>query len=875
MEKKPDSEISAIFQKPPPSMPLHNKSGNKYYDFLKNIHDGCFELDLTGKFVFFNDSVCRITGYSSDDLMEMSYREYTDEKTAKKVFKEYNKVFTTGEPSHGFSWSITRKDGTARYIETSVSLQKDLDGKPIGFIGIVNDVTERRRSEELLKQSEEKYRLLAEHTKDGVWITDLNLKVTYISPSIAKLLGWTVEEIEQLPLDKRFTPASLKKAIDFYSVELPKALAASPDYTLEKTLDLEFVAKDGHTVWVECMFSLIRDKNGDPLSILGEGRDITERKQMEEAMRYSEEKFKLAFQNSPNAMSLSRLRDGRYEDVNDAYANGLGYERDELIGRTSSDINLWVDTADRDAIIRKIMENGKVADHELRYRHRNGDIRWGITSASIIQIGQESYLLTQNQDITEKILIEKALREKENIFQGITHNLPGIIFQFYAKDTGEYGISYLSEPMAEFAEIILKEEKENLDAVFPEFFSRIHKDDQERFLESIKSVTETMNRWNFEGRVFIRSGKMIWFQGLSIPTRLEDRVIFDGIILNITERKQAEARQKQSEEKYRLLADNLTDAIFTMDMNLNYTYASPSIYNIVGYTAEEGMNMNVAQTVEPETLQWFAEIFADEMETEKRPDRDLKRSRVLEYQHIRKDGTKVWVETKLSFLRDEKNTAVGMIGVLRDITERKQAEENLQKTMESLRKAVGTTIQVLVSALEARDPYTSGHQSRVANLARTIATEMGLVHDKIEGIRMAGTIHDIGKLSIPAEILTKPTKLTNLEFSLIKEHSKIGYEMLKDVESPWNLAEIVHQHHERMNGSGYPRKLKGNEILLEARILAVADVVEAMATHRPYRPSLGIAAALDEIEKNKGILYDANVADACLKLFKEKNYQLA
>jgi len=122
---------------------------------------------------------------------------------------------------------------------------------------------------------------------------------------------------------------------------------------------------------------------------------------------------------------------------------------------------------------------------------------------------------------------------------------------------------------------------------------------------------------------------------------------------------------------------------------------------------------------------------------------------------------------------------------------------------------------------------------------------------------------------------TKPTKLTNLEFSLIKEHPRCGYEMLKDVESPWALAEIVHQHHERINGSGYPRKLKGNEILLEARILAVADVVEGMATHRPYRPSLGIAAALDEIEKNKGILYDANVADACLKLFKEKNYQLA
>jgi HD-GYP domain-containing protein (c-di-GMP phosphodiesterase class II) len=151
---------------------------------------------------------------------------------------------------------------------------------------------------------------------------------------------------------------------------------------------------------------------------------------------------------------------------------------------------------------------------------------------------------------------------------------------------------------------------------------------------------------------------------------------------------------------------------------------------------------------------------------------------------------------------------------------------------------------------------------------------MGLDKDRIEGIRMASIIHDIGKLSIPVEILTKPTKLTDLEFSLIKEHAQSGYEMLKDVESPWPLADIVLQHHERINGSGYPRKLKKDKIIIEARIMAVADVVEAMASHRPYRASLGIEVALEEIEKNKGILYDETVANACLRLFRGKGYQL-
>jgi HD-GYP domain-containing protein (c-di-GMP phosphodiesterase class II) len=189
--------------------------------------------------------------------------------------------------------------------------------------------------------------------------------------------------------------------------------------------------------------------------------------------------------------------------------------------------------------------------------------------------------------------------------------------------------------------------------------------------------------------------------------------------------------------------------------------------------------------------------------------------------------------------------------------------------------AFGATIQVMISAVEARDPYSAGHQLRSANLACAIAAEMGLDPGKMDGVRMAGSIYDIGNLSIPAEILAKPAKLTNREFLLVKEHASSGYQILKDGEFPWPLAQIVYQHHERMDGSGYPKNLKGEQILMEARILAVSDVVESMASNRPHRPALGIKTALEEIEGNKGILYDAMVADACLKLFREKGYQLS
>lgn len=183
-------------------------------------------------------------------------------------------------------------------------------------------------------------------------------------------------------------------------------------------------------------------------------------------------------------------------------------------------------------------------------------------------------------------------------------------------------------------------------------------------------------------------------------------------------------------------------------------------------------------------------------------------------------------------------------------------------------------IRVMVSIVEMRDPYTASHQKRVADLAHALTTEMGLLKWEIDGIHMAASIHDIGKISVPAEILSKPSRLNKNEFDMIKEHPQVGYNILKEIAFPWPVAQIVLQHHERLDGSGYPQKLSAEEIILEARILSVADVVEAMASHRPYRSTLGIDMALEEISKNRGVFYDTKVVDACLKLFYEKGFKL-
>lgn len=211
--------------------------------------------------------------------------------------------------------------------------------------------------------------------------------------------------------------------------------------------------------------------------------------------------------------------------------------------------------------------------------------------------------------------------------------------------------------------------------------------------------------------------------------------------------------------------------------------------------------------------------------------------------------------------------------MVRDITEKKNAQKRLKQSLDKLQKITRDVIKAMTTMVEKKDPYTAGHQQRVSRLANEMAKEMQLPERQIEGIRIAALVHDIGKIAVPTEILSKPGKISECEFNIIKTHSQVGYDILKEIDFPWPVAEAVLQHHERMDGSGYPGGLSGEDIIIEARILSVADVVEAMASHRPYRKAHGIEKALEEISRNKGTLYDKEVVEACLKLFLEKKFK--
>jgi PAS domain S-box-containing protein len=454
-----------------------------------------------------------------------------------------------------------------------------------------------RREKDGLKKSEELYARLIAAVPDIIVHMDLNGQILFVNELGLRVSGYARAELIGQNMLSIIVPEDREKAARNTMLMTERRLGPQ-EYRL--------ILKNGRRLLFEVNGDLLRNEEGSPYGMVQICRDITDRRQTEDALTRSEEKFRKAFCTSPDSININRLEDGMYVSINPGFTRIMGYAEEEIIGKSSIEYNIWANIEDRQRLVAGLKRDGEVINLEAAFRTKNGGIRYGLMSASIIGLDR------------------------------IPH------------------------------------------------------------------------------------------------------------ILSIT----------------------------------------------------------------------------------------------------------------------------------RDITDRKRAEEELERTLQSLRKAFGATVQVMVAAVEARDPYTAGHQIRSADLARAIAMEMGLAEDESDGIRMAGSIHDIGKLSIPAEILTKPTELTEIEFSLIKEHSRRGYEMLRNVESPWPLAQIVYQHHERMDGSGYPRNLKGDDILIEARIMAVADVVESMASYRPYRPALGIGPALEEIEKSKGILYDHAVADACLRLFRKRGYQL-
>ena len=365
-----------------------------------------------------------------------------------------------------------------------------------------------------------------------------------------------------------------------------------------------------------------------------------------------------------------------------------------------------------------------------------------------------------------------------------------------------------------------------------------------------------------------KDGSTVYAEIRTYPATIAGRTIVLGIARDITERKKTEEKLRESEEKFKSISASAQDAILMMDHRGRVSYWNRAAERIFGYTADEALGQDIHEWLAPES---FRAVSLEHLNRFKETGQGSALGRIIELEAVRKDGVRIPIELSLSAVKLQSEWHA--IGIVRDISERLKGKKQLEESLQRLRKTMDAIIQAVSLTIDMRDPYTSDHQRRVAQLAPAIAAEMGLSADQIESIRVASLIHDMGKFAVPSEILSKPGRLDDAELQLIREHPKTGFDILSKIDLPGKIAQIVYQHHERMDGTGYPRGLAGQDILPEARVLAVAEAVEAMTSYRPYRPALGVEKALEEIARTKGILFDPDVVEACLKVFAIKRFE--
>jgi PAS domain S-box-containing protein/putative nucleotidyltransferase with HDIG domain len=749
-------------------------------------------------------------------------------------------------------------------------------------------VREKRR-EEVLRESEERFRRIFEEGPLGMAMSDPYFHFIRANAALCRMLGYTEKELTSLTFKEITHPDHVNGDTE----SLKKLLHGDiPFYRTEK----RYVRKDKQVVWGEVTVSAIRDGDGQFQYFLAMVEDITPRKKANGDVRENEEKYRMLFESANDAIFLMDFE--QFIDCNSNTLDMFGCgKKGDVVGHSPWDYSPEKQPDGRDSR-EKAREHITAAldgkPQRFLWQHcRKDRTRFDaeVSLTSLVLAGKK-HLLAVVRDITGRTQAERLQNAVYQISQAADRSVS--LDDLYR--SVHENISTVM-PATNFY-IALYDPDQDLIS-FPYFVDE--EDPPPNPLKPGKGLTEyvirtgrpllcdeaTDNELRGRGEVeVVGAPSAVW---LGVPLNVDGKTIgvmtvqhysdpkaygerelrmleyVSSQVARSIERKQAEKILRENAQRLSLHIQQTPLAVIEWDKNFRVLQWNLAAERIFGHSAAEAVGRHASFIIPARFQQQVDRVWNDLM-TKKGGERSTN-------ENVTKDGRTIFCEWYNTSLISSDGQVIGVASLAQDVTERARAETKLLQSVKQLRTTLKAAIDSLASAIEMRDPYTAGHQERVTRLASAIAEEMGLNEDRIEGIQIAGIIHDIGKLYVPAEILSKPTKLSDLEYSMIKMHSQVGYTILSKIDFPWPIAQIVHQHHETINGSGYPRGLSGKDILLEARILCVADVVEAMSSHRPYRPALGMQAALDQIAQKRGILYDREVVDACLRLFREKKFK--
>ena len=907
---------------------------------------------------------------------------------------------------------------------------------------------EFHRVQEDLAASEERYLDLYEFAPVGYLSMDADGVILQANLTLASLLHKSKGRLVGKQLGRFVVPEDQDVYYEF------RRRVAAPD-SGPQSCEVRLSVDGTVGVWVRLdAVTTSSGADGSPLTRVTVA-DITERKQAEHELRRSEEKFAAAFHVSPDLLAITRLSDGEILEVNDAYERMLGYTRAESVGRTTAELSIWADPADRAEFVRRLTETCEVLDFETTLRRKDGSTVVVIDSARSFDLRGEKSILSVAHDITERKETERRLRESEARFRRLAENAPDAIYRM-SLPYGAY------EYMSPAASSIFGYSPEEFYATPRLIREVIHPDWRKFFDEQWAALIRGETPPMYDYQIIHKSGKVRWLNQRNILVRdsTGSPTAIEGIVTDITQRKTAEENIRRLNRIYAVLsgineaivhlhepqslfeeacrvavedggfiaawiglvdpADNRVRVVaqagategyldgieiivghetlgrgptgrsiserrhvFSHDIEhdpamapwrdnaLRQGYRSSASFPLIvgdeavgSFTmyadapeffveqqlvlldelaadvsfaieaaegeerrerAEEGLLESedrfknffdrsvVPMSMTPPTgaahmndafcamlgytheelsdkATWTQLTYPDDVaDTQLQMDRLVSGERAsarYEKRFVRKDGGIVWTDVSSSLRHDAEGQPLYFMTTFVDITGRKNDETELEhrgaqlveladereRNLEQLARSFSSLIEVICQVVEIRDPYTAGHQRRVSELAVRISEEMGMPAEQVEEIRVAALIHDVGKMSVPAEILTKPGKLSHSEFELIKDHSEAGYRIIESAHMEGSAAETVFQHHERCDGSGYPRGLMAEQLLPNAKVLMVADVVEAMTSHRPYRAALGMDAALEEIEGGAGRLYDSEVCKACVAVCRDGGF---